>query len=89
MRQPVLAANPATHNGRLWAVDVRSGRARALTGWVGDLFPQGLSRNGRTILAAVGCGGTISPFGVVEKNQSDGRDKNLQVRTLMEACVQY
>jgi Tol biopolymer transport system component len=35
----LLAANPATHNGRLWAVDVRSGRARDLTGWVGDLFP--------------------------------------------------
>jgi dipeptidyl aminopeptidase/acylaminoacyl peptidase len=62
----LLAANPAIHNGRLWAVDVRSGRARDLTGWVGDLFPQGLSRNGKTILAAIGCGGTVSPFGVVE-----------------------
>jgi Tol biopolymer transport system component len=64
--QRLLAANPAIHNGRLWAVDVPSGRARDLTGWVGDLFPQGLSRDGRTILAAIGCGGMSSPFGVVE-----------------------
>jgi Tol biopolymer transport system component len=35
----LLAANPATHNGRLWAVEVSSGRAHDLTGWVGDLFP--------------------------------------------------
>ena len=62
----LLAANPAIHNGRLWAVDVRSGRARDLTGWVGDLFPQGLSRDGKTILAAIGCGGLTSPYGVVE-----------------------
>jgi Tol biopolymer transport system component len=62
----LLAANPATHNGRLWAVDVPSGNARPLTPWVGDLFPQGLSRNGRTVLASIGCGGMIGPYGVVE-----------------------
>lgn len=62
----LLAANPATHNGRLWAVDVASGEARPLTPWVGDLFPQGLSANGKTVLAAVSCGGTPSPYGYVE-----------------------
>jgi Tol biopolymer transport system component len=62
----LLAANPATHNGRLWAVDVPTGNARALTPWVGDLFPQGLSRDGRTVLASIGCGGMIGPYGVVE-----------------------
>lgn len=62
----LLAANPAIHNGRLWAVDVASGRARDLTGWVGDLFPQGLSRDGTTILVAIGCGGMASPNGKVE-----------------------
>jgi hypothetical protein len=36
------------HNGRLWAVELPSGHARRLTRWVGDLFPQGLSRDGHT-----------------------------------------
>jgi Tol biopolymer transport system component len=62
----LLAANPATHNGRLWAVVLPTGRSRQLTDWVGDLFPQGLSSDGRTVLAAIGCGGLISPYGVVE-----------------------
>jgi Tol biopolymer transport system component len=62
----LLGANPATHNGRLWAVAVPGGRARRLTGWVGDLFPQGLSRNGRTVYAAIGCGGTASSKGLLE-----------------------
>jgi Tol biopolymer transport system component len=62
----LLAANPATHNGRLWAVDVPTGKARPLTPWVGDLVPQGLSGNGKTVLAAVGCGGTPSLVGYVE-----------------------
>jgi hypothetical protein len=62
----LLAANPAMHNGRLWAVDAITGSAHDLPGWRGDLFPQGLSRDGTTILAAIGCGGTISPFGLIE-----------------------
>jgi Tol biopolymer transport system component len=62
----LLAANPATHDGRLWAVDVATGNARPLTPWVGDLMPQGLSGDGKTVLAAVGCGGTPSPVGFVE-----------------------
>jgi len=62
----LLAANPASHNGRLWAVDVTTGSARTLTPWVGDLFPQGLSVDGRTVLAAIGCGGMISPYGYIE-----------------------
>jgi hypothetical protein len=53
----LLAANPALHNGRLWAVDVPSGTARALTGWVGDLFALGISRDGKTVYAGLGCGG--------------------------------
>ena len=62
----ILAANPATHNGRLWAVDVTSGAARPLTPWIGDLTAQGLSRNGRTVLAAIGCGGAAGPWGTVD-----------------------
>lgn len=62
----LLAAYPATHNGKLYAVDVSSGAARPLTPFVGDLYAQGLSRDGRTVLAAIGCGGTVSPYGIVE-----------------------
>jgi Tol biopolymer transport system component len=62
----LLAAYPATHNGKLYSVDVATGAAKDLTGFVGDLFAQGLSRDGTTILAAIGCGGTTSPFGRVE-----------------------
>jgi len=62
----LLAAYPAMHNGKLYSVDVLTGAAKDLTGFVGDLFAQGLSRDGTTILAAVGCGGTSSPFGRVE-----------------------
>jgi Tol biopolymer transport system component len=62
----MLAAYPATHNGKLYAVDVSDGNARALTGFVGDLFAQGLSRDGRTVLAAIGCGGMIGLQGVIE-----------------------
>ena len=62
----LLAAYPAMHNGKLYSVNVSTGEAKDLTGFVGDLFAQGLSRNGTTILAAIGCGGTSSPFGRVE-----------------------
>jgi Tol biopolymer transport system component len=62
----LLAANPAVHNGRLWAVALRRGRTRALTGWIGDLYAQGLSRDGNTVLAAIGCGGRVSPDGTIE-----------------------
>ena len=62
----LLAAYPATHNGKLYSVNVSTGKAKDLTGFVGDLFAQGLSRNGTTILAAIGCGGTSSPLGRVE-----------------------
>ncbi len=62
----LLAAYPAMHNGKLYSVNVSTGAAKDLTGFVGDLYAQGISRNGTTILAAIGCGGTISPFGRVE-----------------------
>jgi Tol biopolymer transport system component len=62
----LLAANPANHNGRLWAVDVKTGVERPITDWVGDLVPQGLTSDGSTVLAAIGCGATASPFGSVE-----------------------
>jgi Tol biopolymer transport system component len=52
----MLAAYPVTNNGKLYAVDVATGHTRALTPFVGDLGPQGLSRDGRTVLAAIGCG---------------------------------
>lgn len=64
--QRILAAYPATFNGKLYAVDVASGTTRPLTPFVGDLNAQGLSRNGRTVLAAIGCGETVNPYGIVE-----------------------
>jgi Tol biopolymer transport system component len=62
----LLAANPAIHDGRLWAVNVATGQARPLTPWFGDLVPQGLSADGKTVLAAVGCGGVPGSAGYVE-----------------------
>jgi WD40 repeat protein len=76
----LLAANPATHNGRLWAVEVPSGRARDLTGWVADLFAQGLSRDGTTILAAIGCGALVEPVGIVETLPFSGGKPRVIVR---------
>ncbi len=76
----LLAANPAIHNGRLWAVDIPSGNARPLTPWVGDLVPQGLSRDGRTVLASIGCGGMIGPYGVVETIPFAGGKPHVIVR---------
>jgi dipeptidyl aminopeptidase/acylaminoacyl peptidase len=52
----LLAAQPALGGGRLVAVDVAAGKTWTLTGDVGDIAPQGLSRDGHTVLAAVGCG---------------------------------
>lgn len=62
----LLAAIPPSHNGQLWAVDVRTGMSRELTPFVGDLNAQGLSRDGKTVLASVGCGGRVGPYGYVE-----------------------
>jgi hypothetical protein len=76
----MLAAYPASHNGRLYAVDVATGRARPLTRFVGDLFPQGLSRDGRTVLASIGCGGLASPYGVVETIPFAGGKRTIIVR---------
>jgi Tol biopolymer transport system component len=76
----LLAANPATHNGRLWAVDVATGKARPLTPWTGDLVPQGLSSNGKTVLAAVGCGGLPSLIGYVETIPFAGGKPHVIVR---------
>jgi Tol biopolymer transport system component len=62
----MLAAYPPTNNGKLYAVNVATGRARALTAFVGDLNAQGLSRNGKTVLAAIGCGELATIRGIVE-----------------------
>ncbi len=62
----MLAAYPPTHNGKLYAVNVETGAARDLTGWVGDLNAEGLSRDGKTVLASIGCGGGATLYGVVE-----------------------
>jgi Tol biopolymer transport system component len=62
----MLAAYPATNNGKLYAVNVATGRARALTPFVGDLNAEGLSRNGKTVLAAIGCGELMTIRGIVE-----------------------
>ena len=47
-------------------VDAETGAAHTITDWVGDLFGQALSNDGKTVLAAIGCGGRISPVGQVE-----------------------
>jgi len=76
----ILAAYPAAHNGRLYAVDVTTGGARALTGFVGDLFAQGLSRTGKVVLAAIGCGGTPSAYGLIETIPFAGGPPSVIVR---------
>ena len=76
----LLAANPATHDGRLWAVNVTTGKARPLTPWTGDLVPQGLSSNGKTVLAAVGCGGVPGLIGYVETIPFTGGKPHVIVR---------
>ena len=60
----VDASDPSNNNtGRLWAVDVRSGRARALTGW-SNILPIGLSSSGSRVLAIAGAACTLEtiPF---------------------------
>jgi Tol biopolymer transport system component len=76
----LLAANPATHDGRLWAVSVTSGSAQPLTPWTGDLVPQGLSGDGKTVLAAVGCGGLPGSHGYVETIPFAGGNPHVIVR---------
>jgi hypothetical protein len=76
----LVAANPAVHNGRLWAVDVATGDARPLTPWTGDLVAQGLSSNGKTVLAAVGCGGMPGLIGYVETIPFAGGKPHVIVR---------
>jgi len=62
----LLGENPPHRNGRLWAVDGRTGAARTITGWVGGLDALGLSRDGRTILATTGHGGFQGCVGRIE-----------------------
>ncbi len=62
----LLGAYLCPNNGKLWAVDLVSGAARDLTGFVGDLAPDGISRDGRTVLASIGCGEAIGEAGRVE-----------------------
>ncbi len=62
----LLAANLPLNNGRLWAVDVASGAARALTRWEGDLFALSISRDGKTVYADLGCGETVGGVGELE-----------------------
>lgn len=57
-----------------------TGRARRLTRWVGDLFAQGLSRDGRLVYAAIGCGGTVSAFGWLETIPFSGGRPKIIVR---------
>jgi hypothetical protein len=79
-RQPHAGRLPATNNGKLYAVDVASGAARPLTPFVGDLYAQGLSRNGRTVLAAIGCGELATPYGLVETIPFTGGHPTVLVR---------
>jgi hypothetical protein len=66
----LLAANPPLNNGRIWAVDLTTGAARPLTPLEGDLFPQAISPDGRTVYAAIGCGAAAGqrgiPMGILE-----------------------
>jgi Tol biopolymer transport system component len=76
----LLAAYPAMHNGALYAVDVKAGHTRRLTRLVGELFAQGLSRDGQTVLAAIGCGGAAGPDGVLETLPFSGGKPTIIVR---------
>jgi Tol biopolymer transport system component len=61
----LLAWYPPSHNGHLWAVDMASGTERSLTPWI-DLRPHGLSADGKTVLAVLGCDGAGGIYGDVE-----------------------
>ncbi|HEX5251018.1 MAG TPA: hypothetical protein VFW14_15240 [Gaiellales bacterium] len=62
----LLVAKPDMFNGRLYAVDPATGATRALTPLLGGLIPQGLSTDGRTVLAAYGCPNNPAGSGVLE-----------------------
>ena len=51
-----------------------------MTDFVGDLFAQGLSRNGKVVLAAIGCGGTPSAYGLIETIPFAGGPPSVIVR---------
>jgi Tol biopolymer transport system component len=51
----LLAESPAMDNDRIWAVDVPSGSAHALTSWIGSLDALSLNRDGSSVLAGQGC----------------------------------
>lgn len=51
----IVAHNPPANDGRVWAITLPNGRARPLTGWVTNLSALDISRDGSTVLAAVGC----------------------------------
>ena len=55
-----------THNGELYAVDAATGRRARQHRPSATSFPQGLSRNARTVVAAIGCGGLASPYGAIQ-----------------------
>ena len=76
----MLAAYPPTNNGKLYAVNVATGRAHVLTPFVGDLNAEGLSRNGKTVLAAIGCGELLTIRGIVETIPFSGGPPTTLVR---------
>lgn len=54
----LLAAQPDGDPGRLFAVTLATRQTRAITAPVACLYPAGLSRDGRTVLAFVWCAST-------------------------------
>ncbi|MFN8186164.1 MAG: hypothetical protein U0R69_03700 [Gaiellales bacterium] len=59
----LLAGRPPTHNGQIFAIDVPARAVRPLTPVTGELRGEGISRDGRSVLAAVGC---VGPPGQVK-----------------------
>jgi Tol biopolymer transport system component len=72
----LLAASTNFRYERLWAIDGATGKARRLKNWAFGLRGQGLSYNGRTILAATGCAGPSilhgEPQGTIETIPFEG-----------------
>jgi Tol biopolymer transport system component len=75
-----LLATELGVGNRLWAISVPSGEARPITGPVRNLFGQGLSSDGRAMLAAVGCGDSPYSLGHLERIPFFGGERRVIVR---------
>jgi Tol biopolymer transport system component len=82
----LLAEQPPSNNGRLWAVDLPSGAARPLTDWRGGMSGVAISRNGRTVLGIDGCGEAAGVSGVAFSKPFAGGRALILARDVCDAA---